>query len=76
MTMKLKNLSTLAYGNGFTLWHYNAFEDDTIAIDYFDPAYDILKQGDMILISSRNFGRIVIVSKIEENCVTLNKLSV
>lgn len=46
-----KNLSVLAYGNGFTLWHYKT-GDTAAATDttgYFNEAAPMLRVGDMIL---------------------------
>ncbi|MBR9971230.1 hypothetical protein [Magnetospirillum sulfuroxidans] len=46
-----KDLSVLAYANGFTLWHY-ATNDTAAAIDtsgYFNPAADMLRSGDIII---------------------------
>jgi len=46
-----KNLSVLAYANGFTLWHYTT--PDTAAVvdgaGYFNAASEMLRIGDMIL---------------------------
>ena len=51
MTFKARELSVLAYANGFTLWHY-AGEDPlaemTGASGYFDAASDMLRAGDLI----------------------------
>ena len=46
-----KNLSVLAYANGFTLWHYTT-PDTAAAVDtagYFNSASEMLRVGDMIL---------------------------
>ena len=46
-----KNLSVLAYANGFTLWHY-ATPDTAATVDtagYFNSASEMLRIGDMIL---------------------------
>ena len=51
MAYNSKQLSVLAYANGFTLWHY-ATADGPEATDtsgYFDSAADMLRVGDMIL---------------------------
>lgn len=51
MAFELKNLSVLAYANGFTLWHY-ATPDAAASVDdagYFNAAADMLRAGDMIL---------------------------
>lgn len=46
-----KNLSVLAYANGFTLWHYVTTDtaDHVGAGDYFKRASDMLRVGDMII---------------------------
>jgi hypothetical protein len=51
MAFKLKDLSVLAYANGFTLWHYRTADADTDVddADYFLEAIDMLRPGDMIL---------------------------
>ena len=46
-----KNLSVLAYSNGFTLWHYTT-TDTATTVDtsgYFNSAADMVRVGDMIL---------------------------
>jgi hypothetical protein len=51
MAFKSRDLSVLAYANGFTLWHYTivdlATEVDTAG--YFNTACDMLRIGDMIM---------------------------
>ena len=51
MAYNAKNLSVLAYANGFTLWHYGT--TDTAAVvdtaGYFNSAADMLRVGDMII---------------------------
>lgn len=50
MAFKLKDLSVLAYANGFTLWHYKTADLDTDVdtANYFAEAVDMLRVGDMI----------------------------
>ncbi|MEO5338216.1 MAG: hypothetical protein H7841_15175 [Magnetospirillum sp. WYHS-4] len=51
MSYESKNLSVLAYANGFTLWHY-ASTDTAAAAEgagYFNNAADMLRVGDMIM---------------------------
>ena len=46
-----KNLSVLAYSNGFTLWHYTT-TDAATTVDtsgYFNSAADMVRIGDMVL---------------------------
>jgi hypothetical protein len=51
MAFRARNLSVLAYANGFTLWHYIS-EDGAAAAaapSYFAPARDVLRPGDLII---------------------------
>jgi hypothetical protein len=50
MAYLAKNLSVLAYANGFTLWHYTT-PDTAATVDtagYFNDAALVLRVGDMI----------------------------
>jgi hypothetical protein len=51
MAYNPRNLSVLAYANGFTLWHYTTTDDAATAdtAGYFNAAADMLRVGDMIL---------------------------
>ncbi|TVR97382.1 MAG: hypothetical protein EA406_09875 [Rhodospirillales bacterium] len=51
MAYTARNLSVLAYANGFTLWHYTTADPSTIVdtTGYFNAAADMLRVGDMIL---------------------------
>ena len=46
-----KNLSVLAYANGFTLWHYTTNDTGAVADNagYFNGAAEMVRVGDMIL---------------------------
>lgn len=60
MAFALRNLSVLAYAQGFTLWHYRAEDDGLAGMEgFFDPASDMIASGDMLLISSPQGGRMV-----------------
>lgn len=51
MAFQPKDLSVLAYANGFTLWHY-VTADAAAAVDttgYFDAAAHMVRAGDMVL---------------------------
>jgi hypothetical protein len=51
MAYQSKDLSVLAYANGFTLWHYTT-ADTAASVDtagYFNPAVDMLRAGDIIV---------------------------
>lgn len=65
MSFCVRNLSVLAYANGFTLWHYRAGEDALPAVErpgYFDDARDVVSDGDMVLVNARDGGRVLCVS--------------
>lgn len=51
MAFNSKDLSVLAYANGFTLWHYTT-QDLAADVDtsgYFNDAADMVRVGDMVL---------------------------
>jgi hypothetical protein len=61
----VRELSVLAYANGFTLWHYKAGAGGLpVAAEpgFFDPAADLLSSGDMVLVSSPAGGRVLCVA--------------
>jgi hypothetical protein len=65
MAFAIRNLSVLAYANGFTLWHYKAGRDrlDQVeTFDFFADAADMLAEGDMMLVTASDGGRIVSIA--------------
>jgi hypothetical protein len=55
MAFSLRNLSVLAYANGFTLWHYKAGDAPLATVnapDFFAAAEDMLATGDMLMVSA------------------------
>jgi hypothetical protein len=66
MAFVLRNLSVLAYANGFTLWHYRSAEDAPSALDapsYFAEAGDLLASGDIVMVSGQQGARIASVTQ-------------
>jgi len=58
MAYASKDLSVLAYANGFTLWHFTTID---LAIDvdttgYFNAATDMLRVGDIIIANTDTDG--------------------
>jgi hypothetical protein len=49
MSFIARELSVLAYANGFTLWHYRTGADDLLGAGYFDSAQELLREGDQII---------------------------
>ncbi|MBP5856263.1 hypothetical protein KAJ83_04535 [Marivibrio halodurans] len=61
MAFHAKDLSVIAYANGFTLWHYTT-ADAAATVDtagYFNAAADMLRRGDMILANTDTGGDFV-----------------
>ena len=68
MAFSIRNLSVLAYANGFTLWHYKAGRDrleQVEARDFFADATDMLAEGDMMMVSAVDGGRILSIAPCE-----------
>ena len=78
MAFAIRNLSVLAYAQGFTLWHYRANLPTLGATlvapasvaevsepGFFDPAGDMLAQGDMLLVSTKAAGKLLFVTGTE-----------
>jgi hypothetical protein len=65
MAFAIRNLSVLAYANGFTLWHYKSGKDilaDVATTDYFADASDMMAAGDMVMVSGANGCRVMCVA--------------
>jgi hypothetical protein len=65
MAFNLRNLSVLAYANGFTFWHYKAAADDHAAMNapsYFSEAGDMLSAGDVVLVTTLHAGRMLCIA--------------
>ncbi len=64
MAFAIRNLSVLAYANGFTLWHYKAAQDQLEAVGsqgFFAGAADMLAIGDIMMVSAADGARVVTV---------------
>ncbi len=65
MAFSIRNLSVLAYAQGFTLWHYKAendWLDQVTAPHFFEDAADMLSPGDMMMVSAPDGGRMLCVA--------------
>ena len=68
----IRNLSVLAYANGFTLWHYKTC-DDRASVDapgYFANAADMLASGDMVMLADATGPRMVCVASAGDQIAT------
>jgi len=78
MAFAIRNLSVLAYANGFTLWHYKAGSDrlaTVVARDFFADAADMLAQGDLMMISAADGARIITVAAPEDGLLVTTPLA-
>lgn len=65
MAFTIRNLSVLAYANGFTLWHYKSGTDSLATVgaaSHFNPATDMVAVGDMIMVVASDGARILRVT--------------
>ncbi len=65
MAFAIRDLSVLAYANGFTLWHYKARADDLAAVggqEFFRGAADVMKLGDLVMVSAADGAKIVSIA--------------
>ena len=76
MAFQNKNLSVIAYANGFTLWHYAA--DETLeaitTAGYFNSVKTLMNIGDIVIINGSDDTSIQVVDVTEEN-ITLADLA-
>lgn len=81
MTIDSKNLSVLAYSNGFTLWHYKTVDEQTVVqgVGYFNKVASILNVGDL-LVTSMDIDRalttiIYVVISVVDGVVSISTLN-
>lgn len=78
MAFAIRNLSVLAYANGFTLWHYKSGADPLermAARDYFADAADMLSGGDIMMLSAPDGARIVCLAPSSDGGVSTAALA-
>lgn len=73
MSYNSKALSVLAYANGFTLWHYrtNDNPEQLLTDGYFDGAFDMLRVGDVVIVSTDAGGVFLSVASNDRKRVTV-----
>lgn len=76
-----KNLSVIAYANGFTLWQYDGKKQsikELTAPGFFNPVYALMNHGDMVILTARETSKICTVkNRADKNgnpCVQLQDL--
>lgn len=74
MAFQNKNLSVIAYANGWTAFYYRGFEEtleDTCADNYFLPAKDLCAKGDIIIINAQDGTSIKVITEINSETKTI-----
>lgn len=73
----IRNLSVLAYANGFTLWHYKTSNTlyEVNGPNYFGDASDMFAVGDMVLLSMGGEASIVTVTDAYYGHAKISKLN-
>ena len=76
MAFQNKNLSVIAYANGFTLWQYAANETlATIATaGYFNNVKTLMNVGDIVIVNASDDTSIKVVG-VSSNNITLSALA-
>ena len=77
MAFVVRDLSVLAYANGFTLWHYKTGRNslsDAAGDNFFADAGDMMTSGDMVLVSGADGGRVLCVAQAGANTVVTGPL--
>lgn len=78
MAFAIRNLSVLAYANGFTLWHYKSGKDKLATVssgNYLGDASDMLTAGDLIMVTAADGARILCVTLADIQTVVTAPLS-
>lgn len=72
MAFANKNLSVLAYANGFTMWHYKTDDQLNELLDgYFNPVSDLMNKNDMIILNTGDINCIMFIKEIQNKNVKL-----
>ncbi|MDD2876297.1 MAG: hypothetical protein PHT60_03610 [Acidiphilium sp.] len=72
MSFSLRNLSVLAYANGFTLWHYRVGDEALTSLDgeeFFSEAGDLIAPGDIVMASGSQGARMGAIARRGNNLV-------
>jgi hypothetical protein len=78
MAFAIRNLSVLAYANGFTLWHYKSGKDKLDSVssgNYLADASDMLTAGDLLMVTAADGARVLCVTLADIETVITAPLS-
>jgi hypothetical protein len=85
MAFNSRELSVLAYANGFTLWHYRTAdraEDltvhpaDAASGAYFAGADELLREGDQIIVNLQDDNRPALINLLVTGVTPVGRVSV
>lgn len=77
MAFKNRNMSVIAYINGFTLWHYKTMDSIKLLdedIHYFAPISTLMKTGDIIIINAGDITAMRCIVNLKGDVVELGLL--
>ncbi len=78
MAYKNKDMSVIAYANGFTLWHYKTNVDTTKDIlenpQYFGTIYTLCNAGDIIILNSKDETAFLVIDSVAEKTVRTRRM--
>lgn len=73
MAFKNKDMSVIAYANGWTMWHFKTNIDTIENIinntKYFGQIYTLMNAGDLIVVNAKDKTKQLVVLRIAENTV-------
>ena len=75
LAFAIRDLSVLAYANGFTLWHYKTSWHNINAPGFFDAASDMMAVGDLIMATGADGARIRVVTSVKGGRVVVAALT-
>jgi hypothetical protein len=78
MAFTIRNLSVLAYANGFTLWHYKAGQNSLEHLaepGFFSDAVGMLAAGDIVMVSAAEGASMLCVETGADNLPQLAKVN-
>lgn len=77
MAFKNRDMSVIAYANGFTLWHYASTEHtlaEIVADGFFNPVFTLCAVGDIIVINGTDTSGMRRIESLADKQVKLNTL--
>lgn len=74
MAFQQKNLSVIAYANGFTMWHYKTQDTlEELLNGYFDSVSDLMNKNDILVLNCGDQNHIMFIKSIENRKVKLGR---